>query len=117
MTKEEYLAYCRSLKGVLIDQPFQKDRTSYIARHEATGKWFGLITELEGKFIVNLKCDPQEALFLRNAFEGVIPAWHMNKEHWNTVYLESDVPKEELERMTEESYRLTSGKKGGKDGK
>ena len=52
----------------------------------------------------------READFLRRAFEGVTPAYHMNKTHWNTVYLDSDVPREEIERMTLASFELTAKK-------
>ena len=64
-----------------------------------------------GKWFANLKCDPLEADFLRKAFKGVVPAYHMNKVHWNTVYLDSDVPDEEIRRMTLSSFNLTAGKK------
>ena len=67
--------------------------------------------ELDGKTVVNLKCEPMQADFLRSIYTGVIPAYHMNKTHWNTVYLNSDVPDEEIERMTLESFRLTDKKK------
>jgi len=50
-------------------------------RHRANTKSFALIYERDGKLYVNLKCDPFEADFLRQAFEGVIPGWHMKKEH------------------------------------
>ena len=63
--------------------------------------------DLDGKDIVNLKCDPMQADFLRGIYKGVVPAYHMNKTHWNTVYLDSDVPDEEIENMTLESFNLT----------
>ena len=67
--------------------------------------------EYRGKTVVNLKCEPMESDFLRSVFKGVIPAYHMNKVHWNTVFLESDVPDEEIERMTLTSFALTDKKK------
>lgn len=63
--------------------------------------------ELDGRVIVNLKCDPMQADFLRRIYKGIVPAYHMNKTHWNTVYLDSDVPDEEIENMTLESFNLT----------
>ena len=59
---------------------------------------------------MNLKCDPFEVDFLRQAFEDVTPGWHMNKTHWNTVTLGGDVPNEELERMVGRSYDLIKPK-------
>jgi len=64
----------------------------------------------ERKLCVNLKCDPFEANFLRQAFEDVIPGWHMNKTHWNTVKLGGDVPEEELKRQIGKSYDLIKPK-------
>lgn len=55
---------------------------------------------------MNLKCDPDQAAALRDLFAGVVPGYHMNKRHWNTVYLQADVPDGEVQRMIEHSYRL-----------
>ena len=110
MTKEEYLDFCGNLGGAELDSPFDEDFETVVARHSDNRKWFALVMEHNGKWIVNLKCDPMEADFLRKAFEGVTPAYHMNKTHWNTVYLNSDVPREEIERMTLASFELTAKK-------
>lgn len=108
MTKQSYLDFCRSLPNALLDQPFEGDFTTWVARHEENGKWFALVMELKGQTIVNLKCDPMETGLLRSAYQSVIPAYHMNKTHWNTVFLGGDVPEEELKRMTAESFLLTA---------
>jgi len=55
---------------------------------------------------INLKCDPDEALALRDVFESVIPGYHMNKKHWNTVILDGSIPDGEVERMIDRSYGL-----------
>ncbi len=55
---------------------------------------------------LNLKCDPDEALALRDIFDAVIPGYHMNKKHWNTVILNGSVPVGEIERMIDNSYSL-----------
>ena len=81
-----------------------------IYRHKSNGKWFGFFAELSGKPCVILKCEPLEADFLRQAYRGVTPGWHMNKQHWNTVELCSDVPPEEIEKMVQMSFRLTAPK-------
>lgn len=111
MTKNEYLEFCGTIAAAVSDTPFEDDAESVVIRHRDTRKWFALVMRLNGKDIVNLKCEPMEADFLRNAYEGVIPAYHMNKVHWNTVFLESDVPDEEIRRMTENSFELTMKKK------
>lgn len=110
MTKEEFLEFCKTLGGAELDSPFDEDFETVVARHSVNRKWFALVMEHNGEWIVNLKCDPMEADFLRRAFEGVTPAYHMNKTHWNTVYLNSDVPREEIERMTISSFELTEKK-------
>lgn len=109
MTRDEYMEYCKTIVGASSDTPFE-DSDIIIVRHTDTRKWFAAIMKLDGKDIVNLKCEPMEADFLRSAYEGVTPAYHMNKTHWNTVYLESDVPREEIINMTEKSFALTAQK-------
>lgn len=110
MTKNEYLEFCGTIAAAVSDTPFEDDAESVVIRHRDTRKWFALVMNLNGKDIVNLKCEPMEADFLRSAYEGVIPAYHMNKTHWNTVFLESDVPDEEIKRLTENSFELTMKK-------
>ena len=110
MTCEEFLEFCQNIPGASVDQPFDGDFETYVARHTLSRKWFALVMLHEGRHIVNLKCDPQEADLLRKLFKGVVPAYHMNKVHWNSVYLDSDVPAEELERMVRSSFELTRKK-------
>lgn len=107
MTREQYIEYLETIAGASLDTPFDDDGESVVARHRDSRKWFALIMKLNGKDIVNLKCEPMEADFLRNTYSGVIPGYHMNKVHWNTVYLDSDVPEDEIKRMTDSSYALT----------
>ncbi len=114
MTKEAYLEFCGTIAAAVADTPFENDTKSVVIRHRDTRKWFGLIMELDGKAVVNLKCEPMEADFLREAYNGIIPAYHMNKVHWNTVYLDSDVPDDEICRMTMTSFFLTSKKERNK---
>lgn len=111
MTREQYLQHLRTIIGAELDQPFDEDFETWIARHTDNRKWFAAILNIHGRYGVNLKCDPMEADLLRNIFEGVTPAYHMNKVHWNTVYFDSDVPDEELIRMTDMSFQLTAKKR------
>lgn len=110
MTKKNYIDFCKSFINAKIDQPFNKNFLTYAARHSDSGKWFALIMEYNGKTIANLKCEPIQADFLRSIYKGVTPAYHMNKIHWNTVYLDSDVPDEEIKAMTIDSFNLTDKK-------
>lgn len=115
MNKNEYLDFCGTIAAAVSDTPFEDDAESVVIRHRDTRKWFALVMDLNGKTIVNLKCDPMEADFLRKAYTGIIPAYHMNKTHWNTVFLDSDVPDEEIIRMTMSSFDLTSKPKPKKE--
>ena len=81
-------------------------------------KMFGFMWRRNGIEHINLKCDPEEAVILRDIFEAVIPGWHMNKEHWNTVILNNSIPGEDIERMIDVSYGLVIAKlkKGDRQG-
>ena len=69
-------------------------------------KMLALLYQRNGHDCVNLKCDPQQALELRDVFASVTAGYHMNKRHWNTVQLHGDVPQGELERLCDHSYAL-----------
>jgi len=113
MTRRDLIDYCLTYPLAYEDYPFDDvaDAGAWtVMRHRANKKSFALIYERNGKLCVNLKCDPLEADFLRQAFIDVTPAYHMNKEHWNTVTLNGDVPEDELKRMIERSYDLIKPK-------
>lgn len=64
---------------------------------------------------MNLKCDPDEAIMLRDIFPAVMPGYHMNKKHWNTVILDGSIPQGEIERMIDNSFMLVVSKMTKKD--
>ena len=86
------------------DFPFGPD----VAVMKVCGKMFATLAhdgdDKLGK--MNLKCDPHEALMLRDIFSAVQPGYHMNKKHWNTITLDGSIPRGEIERMIENSYAL-----------
>ncbi|MDR2356912.1 MAG: MmcQ/YjbR family DNA-binding protein [Oscillospiraceae bacterium] len=110
MTRQDIIDYCLTFPAAYEDYPFDDGITGEAAtavmRHRANKKSFALIMRHDGRLYLNLKCDPLEADFLRHAFEGVIPGWHMNKEHWNSVVIGTDVPDEEIKRQIGNSYDL-----------
>jgi predicted DNA-binding protein (MmcQ/YjbR family) len=113
MTRKELIEYCLSLPLSYEDYPFDDivDESAWTAmRHQANKKCFAFITVHNGRLMANLKCDPFEADFLRQAFTDVTPGYHMNKTHWNSVYIGGDVPEDELKRMIEKSYDLIKPK-------
>lgn len=71
-----------------------------------TGKEKGTNGKMAGHYCVNLKCDPDEALALRDIFDAVIAGYHMNKINWNTVILNGSIPQGEIARMIDNSYLL-----------
>lgn len=115
MTRRALIDYCLTYPDAYEDYPFDENAGASdawtVMRHRLNKKSFAFIYEREG-LCVNLKCEPEEADFLRKVYKGVTPAYHMNKEHWNTVRLNSDVPVDELHGMIEHSYRLTMPKRG-----
>ena len=76
-------------------------------RHRANKKVFAWIYEKDGRIWINVKCDPQWRDFFRSAFPSVVPGYHLNKEHWNSIILDGTVPEKEIRKMIGESYELT----------
>lgn len=104
-TREEVLAYCLTFPAVYQDAPFHDDNWQLV-RNRKNKKTFALIYEREGNIWVNVKVDPQWRDFWRQTYEAVIPGWHQNKEHWNTIILDGSVPEDDIRRMIAESYDL-----------
>ena len=88
MKKEKVRNYFLSCPESYEDFPFGEEITIFKVKN----KWFGLLVEREGNLQINLKCDPDEALILRDLFKSVLPGYHMNKIHWNTVILDGSIP-------------------------
>lgn len=113
MTRQNLIDFCLTFPAAYEDYPFDDlaDGNRWTAmRLRWNKKTFAFINEHNNRLCVNLKCDPLEADFLRQAFADVTPGFHMNKVHWNTVYLNGDVPEDELKRMIEHSYDLIKPK-------
>ena len=113
MTRRELIGLCLSYPFVYEDYPFDEfpdDPGAWtLMRHSENKKSFAFIFE-RGELCVNLKCEPAQADLLRQLWPGVTPAYHMNKEHWNTVR-PAAVPDEVLRELVERSYRLTLPKR------
>jgi len=101
MDLEAFRKYCLSKKGVSEGFPFGEDTLVF----KVMGKIFA-ITSFEQPLSVNLKCDPEKAVELRERYEDVQPGYHMNKKHWNTVNFEGEISVRELKEMTDHSYEL-----------
>lgn len=98
--------YCISKKNVTESFPFGEDTLVF----KRDGKIFALVN-LEGDLSINLKCEPALAVELRERYASVIPGYHMNKTHWNTIYLDGSVPDREIFSWIDHSYERVSKKK------
>lgn len=101
MDIETFREYCLALPGAGEDFPFDQQTLVF----KVGGKMFAL-TGVDAFASINLKCEPEKALELREAYEGVLPGYHMNKKHWNTILTSSDVPDKLLKEWTKDSYKL-----------
>ncbi|HEY3389564.1 MAG TPA: MmcQ/YjbR family DNA-binding protein [Prolixibacteraceae bacterium] len=101
MDVEAIRAYCLTKKGVEEGFPF--DDTTLVIK--VGGKIFVLLN-LEGDPSMNLKCDPGKAIDLREANPAIIPGFHMNKKHWNTIILDGSLSKSLILEMIDHSYDL-----------
>lgn len=106
-TREEALEYGLSLPGTYQDAPFRDDNWQLV-RVKGSKKAFLWIYEREGKINLNVKADPEWRDFWRSAYEAVIPGWHQNKEHWNTIILDGSISEKDIRRMIKESYDLVT---------
>lgn len=94
--------YLNTKPEAIEDHPFGPD----ILVMKVRGRMYATLVEVEKQCAMNLKCDPDQALALRDIFPAVVPGYHMNKKHWNTVYLDGSIPPGEIERMIDHSYTL-----------
>ena len=109
-TREEALRYGMTFSDVYQDMPFH-DPNWVLVRCRKNQKAFLWTYEYEGSMRINIKVDPEWREFWRQTYEAVIPGYHQNKKHWNTVILDGTIPNGDIERMIAESYDLVSGAK------
>ncbi len=121
ITREQILAFVDETPGAMYDKPFSDDFDTTVLRHKDSKKWFGIIlkapcdkvgVEGDGETdVINLKCDPALAFGLKAQYRGIVPAYHMNKYHWISVVLDSDVGINEVLNLIDLSFNLTRSKK------
>lgn len=119
-TVEEYIL---SMPNSRLDYPFGKEAAVYKfiptdnvgsgdnpdASDEDRGKMFAIIQEGKDPVRISLKCDPQLAILLRDKYETVLPGYHLNKKHWNTIVLTGQLDWEEIQALIRHSYALVTG--------
>jgi predicted DNA-binding protein (MmcQ/YjbR family) len=103
-TVEEYIL---AMPNAKLDYPFGEGTAVY----KVNDKMFALISEGKDPVRISLKCDPQLAVLLRERYESVMPGYHLNKKHWNTIVLSGQLPWEEVQDLIRLSYNLVTGAK------
>ncbi len=123
ITREEILKYTENFPAASYDYPFEGDFFTAVLRN-GKSKWFGILMRApenyfksvgaeipENREILNVKCPTDLSPFLKARYKGILPAYHMNKKHWLTVVLQSDIPAGDVFKLLELSYDLTTVKK------
>lgn len=124
MTKEELIAMCLKLPNSFLDYPF--DEKTAVIKISTNGKMFAYLDYLsknsikkycdknapvnDGDLGISLKCQPDLSEIFRHQYMAVVPAYHSNKTHWNTIVVDKDVSEEELYKMIQHSYSLVVSK-------
>ncbi len=102
MNVEDISEYCLSKKGTSEDFPFDEETLVF----KVMGKMFALIPLERIPFQINLKCDPELTVELRERYEAVQPGYHMNKNHWNTILIDGSLRKDLILEWIDLSYDL-----------
>ena len=102
MNFDELSDYCLTKMGARLDYPFGSEPAVY----KIADKMFALLTEENNTARISLKCEPLRADFLRQQYSSVIPGYHLNKTHWNTVICDGSIPDEEVKEQVDHSYEL-----------
>ncbi len=122
LTEKQAEEYLLNKPETCIDYPFGDDVKVFKVKNKmfatlslgkGTEKHAG--DKITGHYCINLKCDPEEAVMLRDIFSAVIPGYHMNKRLWNTIILDGSIPQGEIERMIDNSFKLVVSKMTKKD--
>lgn len=107
INRKDALAYGLSFPGTYQEAPFH-DPNWQLVRIKGSRKAFLWTYEKDGHINLNVKTDPEWRNFWRNTYASVIPGYHLNKEHWNTIILDGTIPDTDIKRMIAESYDLVT---------
>ena len=106
MHVENIRTYCLAKPAVRESFPFDEHTLVF----KVAGKMFALFSLEKHPLQINLKCEPEKAIDLRERFHSVIPGYHMNKQHWNTLIIDGELPKKLIEDLIDHSYDLVVSK-------
>jgi len=104
MTHKEVEEYLLSMPNAKLDYPFGED----VAVYKVDDHMFALVAEKSDPVRLSLKCDPHLANILREKYESVLPGYHLNKKHWNTILLTGQLNWDEVKDLIRHSYQLVS---------
>lgn len=108
MTHKELEEYILSFPNTYLDYPFGEGTAVYKITNDEHGKMFALIDEKNKPLRISLKSDPNLSQKLREDYETVLPGFHLNKKHWNTILLTGQLSDEDIKGLITHSYRLVS---------
>ena len=106
MTHKEIEAYILEMPHTVLEYPFGES----VAVYKTNDKLFALIQEGSDPVRLSLKCDPQLAQVLRDKYETVLPGYHLNKKHWNTIICSGQLEWSEIQDLIRHSYELVKAK-------
>jgi predicted DNA-binding protein (MmcQ/YjbR family) len=107
MNEAQIAEYVLSMPNAWFDYPFGEGTAVYkIGNNDGTDKLFAIIAEGTKPVQLSLKCDPELAVLLRDKYETILPGYHLNKKHWNTILCTGQVPEEELHDLIRHSFEL-----------
>ena len=112
MTEKDIHEYLLNMPGAWLDFPFGEDVFVYKVgpKGDEKAKMFALVANNSKPLRVSLKCDPQLSQILREKYESVMPGYHLNKKHWNTILCTGQVSDEDLRSLMTMSFDLASSK-------
>ncbi|MEH7237988.1 MmcQ/YjbR family DNA-binding protein [Bacillus sp. JJ1562] len=108
-TRKEAIEYCLKLEKTYEDYPFN-DKNWTLMRHKENKKVFAWIFNKEDHIWINLKCEPDWLDFYRQNYPSIVPAFHLNKAHWNSIILDGTIPEGIIFDLIGRSYHLTKQK-------
>lgn len=108
MTRRELIQFCLSLPNTYEDRPFH-DQNWTVIRCRKNKKIFAWIFKREENIWINVKADPEWRDFWRGAFSSILPAYHLNKKHWNSMIMDGTIPEKTVKQLIMESYDLVMG--------
>ena len=110
MTHKQFEEFILSLPDVWLDYPFGEETAVYKFGTKPEGKIVAIVTENSKPLRISLKCEPKLAEHLREKYETVIPGYHLNKKHWNTILCTGQLTDDEIIDLARLSYQLVGGK-------